>query len=249
MSAYKGRFFSAFIGFILFYLVVWQFEIILVLRLILLLILLPFIVSSKGNNEAILDISAGAGSGWWVYNKGSTNGTQKNHLGYDHTRTAGIASFEADLFYKRNRWKIGGGFEFSLLIEDEMRATEHRYFDQKEYPIAEKYVRFYKFNFLTSYDLFVGRRFTLSPQLKLGSFLIDTTHPASENFGFRMHWSFGLINQIALAKRTFLILQPFYSALTIWPKDDINKDEKHNIYSFGVLAGFRFQLTKIRADE
>ena len=218
-------------------------------KLFLILLILPFITHGKSGNQALIDITAGVGSGWWVFNKGSSDGTQDSHLGYDHTRAAGITSFETNIFYKRNRFKIGAGFEYAVLLEDKMRETEHRLGRSKEYFIADRFVRFYKFNLVSEYNLFEGRRYTLSPQIRLGSFMITTTHPAAANFGFRIHWSIGVNNQLTLTENIFLLIRPFYNALTIWPKQELNQNERHHIYSFGLAAGFRFKLNRNNKNE
>lgn len=210
--------------------------------ILLLLAVLPATVFGKGEQRLLVELSIGITSGWWVYNKGSLDGTEKTNLGWDHTRTAPFEHLNGILIYQHSKWKIGGGTCLSVLFEDEMLGSENSSRKYDKYPIADRYPLFWQFYMMTEYDIFSRKRYALSPHLKCGSFMVNTTHPEADNFGFRYFFEAGVNNEIKMKNNLFLMLMPCYKTMTIFPKEKKADKERHHISNFGVQVGLRYSL-------
>lgn len=205
-----------------------------------LLILISGAVCQTNQNLQI-EILSGVETGWWVYDKGSTEESTPNNLGWDRTRHRAFLPTEINAFYKIHRYKIGLGVNHSWFLENTMLSSSDTYFFPNRYPVSESTVKIFKLYFQSEIDLVQKPKYSLSPVIKFGFFNIDTNHPEKDNFGTKSFWGFGITNQIKLSKIT-LIVRPVLYWLTIQPKIEKVYHEKHNIYSIGLNVGLRFSL-------
>ena len=206
---------------------------------ILTLLLLP--LSALPQKRLLIELSAGAGAGWWNYNKGMAE-DGSGHLGWDHTNQRAFTHVQGNLIFKIKKWNVGAGANFSFLLDNEMLAGDHALHYYDKYPIAEKNVRFTQIYVLAEYDLFSGKKFAFSPCVKLGSFLVDTTHPRADVFGFRIFAEAGISNQIVLLKNIFLTIRPYLQMMEIWGDDNAREDEKHQILNLSFALGLRYAI-------
>ncbi len=190
---------------------------------------------------ALFELSAGAGSGWWNYDKGEAE-DNSGHLGWDHTSTRAFINTEVDVIFKINRWAIGPGAKLVFFLDNDMLAGEHSQYNYSKYPIALRNVQFFQYYVLSEYDLYNGKKFLFSPSVKVGSFLIDTIHPRSEQMGFSIFFEAGASNQISLAKNLFLVLRPSLQMMRIWGNEDARDGEKHQLFNLNINAGLRYAI-------
>ncbi|MFQ5674331.1 MAG: hypothetical protein ACE5G1_00415 [bacterium] len=203
------------------------------------LLLFPTLAFSQG--KFLVEASSGVASGWWIYNRGSTDPDLFNNQGWDRTQHSFFLSFKFSLFYKINRFKIGVGAYRSLFLEDTMLAFEDSDDTFSRYGISNGSVQLSMFSLQTEFDLVQSGNYTLGPKVGFGFFEIDTTHPQKGNFGQQTFWEVGLTNEIRFS-RFALVLRPQYEALIILPKEARFAHEKHTIYDFGLDIGIRYWL-------
>jgi len=205
---------------------------------IITLLLLPF--SALSQKSTFLELSGGIGSGWWTYDKGIAD--DGNHLGWDNSPVRAFAGVEAECVFRFNRWNVGLGSRLAFYLYDKMLAGNHSQYHQNKYKIAERNVRFIQFYVVGEYDLFSGKKFLFSPFIKAGSFLIDTTHPQADKFGFRMMFSGGVNNQFVLTDRLWLVAGPYCQVMTIWGNEKARDGEKHQIFNLNFDLGLRYVI-------
>ena len=191
----------------------------------------------KGNNELLFEAGAGAGSGWWVYNKGSLDGSVEGNNGWDHTAAKPSINFESSFIYKQNRFKIGANFNYVML-----KATIMLRHDDFRYYVSDNFVKLTKAGIMLEYDIFSKTRYALAPHVAVGTFFIDTSHPEKGNFGFKLYVAIGVNNDILLKGRFWLTIRPVFNVMTIWPQQSAAKGEKHHLYSMGINLGTRIKL-------
>jgi hypothetical protein len=209
------------------------------MKTICFLLLIPVIAECQ--NSLKIEFVSGFETGWWVYNKGSTDDQVANNLGWDRTRHSIFLPAELSVFYKFDRYKVGGGVNYSMFFVYQMVSSQDTYANPKIYHVADNSVKFLKVNFLLEFDLIQKIRYIMSPLVKFGFFRIDTIHPEKENFGRKTFWTVGLTNEIRLS-RFSLILRPVFDVLTILPRKEKARNEKHNVYSMGLSLGIRYSL-------
>jgi hypothetical protein len=206
-----------------------------------LLILICSAICQDQHDSLIIEVMSGVESGWWVYNKGSTEEGVQNNLGRDRTGYRLFLPTELNIFYKMHRFKIGAGINHSWFFENTMFSSTDSYFYRDRYSVSKNAVKILKVNLAGEFDLIQKMKYALSPVIKFGIFQIDTTHPEKANFGMKTFWGFGITNQIKLSKFN-LILRPVYYLLTIKPDVQKANHEQHNIYSLGLNIGLRYSL-------
>ena len=207
----------------------------------LLLIFFSSAICQSNHNSLIIDVVSGVESGWWVYNKGSTEESVSNNLGWDRTHHRVFLPLEIGIYYQIHRYKIGLGLNHSWFFENTMFSSKDSYFFPDRYPVSDNTIKILKLSLQGEFDLVQKQVFSLSPIIKFGFFKIDTNHPEKDNFGRKTSFAFGITNQIRLSKMD-LILRPIFYLLTISPKVEKVYNEKHNIYSIGLNIGLRFPL-------
>lgn len=92
------------------------------------------------------------------------------------------------------------------------------------------------------YALFSGLKYKLSPQVRIGGFSIDTTHPQKENFDNKMFFELSAVNEISLSERLWFTIRPFYQAMMISVKEELLPGEQHRIFSLGLSFGIRYGI-------
>ncbi|MBX2843217.1 MAG: hypothetical protein KTR26_15715 [Flammeovirgaceae bacterium] len=196
-------------------------------------------LAQKEKNKYILDISVSFGSGWWTYYKGiDENGID---LGWDRADTSPIAGAEIGFLAKFGNIKPGIFFNVATYFQDEMDASNLTQINWIQYPIGDKFVNFMKFGGQLEIDILEREAFVLSPNIKLGIFLIDTIHPEKENFGSKYFFEIGIKAEKQFPKFNLYVL-PRGSFMTIHPQNVKAKGEIHKIYGYGVNMGMRLRL-------
>jgi len=182
-----------------------------------------------------LEFTSGIASGWWIYTLGTG-------AGIDRTDNVPKISFGTSVVYKPGRLGVGLGLGYSFLTDNTMEAFEDTRAQRRKYRIAENAVRFWEYYLVGEYDLFSNHKYRLTPQVRAGSFNINTTHPEKDNFGNRYLFELGVLNQIRLDKKLNFTVRPFYQVLKISIKQPSLSGEKHRIYSLGLSFGVRYRL-------
>ena len=180
-------------------------------------------------------------TGWWIYHKGLSNGAVKNDMGWDRTHYQPKISFEAGLTYRFKKIISTLFVSTSFYFEREMLEHEDFVPKRREYAISDGTVSFFEYGLQLSYDLINSGKFSLSPDLGIGLFEIETSHPQRDNFGTRYFWHFGIQNKIRKGNITW-ILAPQYQEMTIHPKEKVYQDEQHKIHGFGLNLGVRYWI-------
>ena len=209
---------------------------------IFLILLIPSLTFCQTkSNRLVLEYSTGVATGWWVYNKGTTDPGLFNTLGIDRTNHAVFFPIDFNVLYKFKKIKLGAGVNYSLFFASRMRSFEDSDNLFSRYKISDGTVKFKKLSLQTEFDFIEKGTYTLSPNVRFGIFKLDTIHPEKANFGRQTFWEFGISNEIRFS-RFGLVLRPKYNASTIQPEAANNKNEKHNLYNFGLDLGIRYWI-------
>lgn len=203
--------------------------------------LLLLTVFAYSQNSLNVEFTSGIETGWWVYNKGSTDSHLANNLGWDRTRHSIFLPAELSVFYQSGRYGIGAGINYSVFFVYQMVRSTDTYFLPSIYRVSDNSVKFLKMNLLAEFGLIQKVSYSLSPIVKFGLFHIDSTHPRKENFGRKTFWTFGITSEIKMSKIS-LVVRPVYNVLTILPREEKEFNEKHNIYSMGLNFGIRYSI-------
>ena len=196
-------------------------------------------ISQSHRSGFAIDISSGISSGWWLYNRGSTNPDILNDQGWDRTSNSPFWHNSISLLYRFQQLSLGVTLQYDLFLEDKMRAFDDRDAVYARYPIAENAVPFRKYGLQLEFTLLQKRRYTLSPMLQFGSFQLETDHPQSENFSGELFWVIGLTNEISWRQLSFII-RPRFSSFHMNHKETVLRNEGHQIYNFGLALGIRW---------
>ncbi|WP_044240003.1 hypothetical protein [Flexithrix dorotheae] len=197
------------------------------------------IYAQQAQKKFLLDFSVSIGSGWWTYYKGiDENGIDR---GWDRADTSPIAAGEIGFLARFGKVKPGVFIGIATYFQDEMDASDLTQLNWDQYPIGDKFVNFLKFGGQLEIDILEKKSFTLSPNLKAGSFYIDTVHPEKENFGSKYFFEIGIKAEKEFSKFSLYIL-PRGSFMTIQPQMENAKGELHKIYGYGVNIGARLNL-------
>lgn len=199
------------------------------------------VFSQEKKEKLAISFISGFKTGWWIYHKGLSNATGGADQGWDRTHYEPKISLEGGLTYRYKRIVSTVFVSTSFYIENEMLEHEDFFPARKKYAISNGSVTFLEYGLAVGYDLINSRRFKLSPDLGLGFFEIETSHPQKDNFGNRYFWHLGIQSKIRKGDITW-ILAPQYQEMTIKPRAEIHKNEKHKIHSFGLNFGLRYWI-------
>ncbi len=192
-----------------------------------LILLLPALAFGQMQNKRlVLEYSTGLATGWWVYNKGTSDSGRFNTFGIDRTNNSVFLPSEFNVLYRVKKIKFGAGLNYSFFFVSRMRGFEDSDNLFFRYEISDGSVRLKKFSLQTEFDVIRKGRYTLSPNVRFGIFKLNTLHPEKDNFGRQTFWEFGITNEVGFSRFGF-VLRPKYNALTIQPKEAKNKDEKN----------------------
>ena len=197
--------------------------------------------SQEKKEKLAVSFISGFKTGWWIYHKGLSGSNGGDDMGWDRTHYEPKISFEGGVTYRYKKIISTVFVGASFYIENEMLEHEDFFPDRKKYAISEGAVDFLEYGLEVGYDLISGPKFQLSPNVGLGFFEIETSHPQKENFGSRYFWHLGVQSKIRKGNITW-ILAPQYQEMTIRPKEEIHKNEKHKIHSFGLNFGLRYWI-------
>lgn len=201
----------------------------------LLVIILSFGVKAQPPEKLQIGVSTGIAGSWWIYTLGTG-------AGIDRTDYKPKITFEGEVLFKFKRFGFGGGLGYSLLLVNTMDAFEDTRAQRKKYRIADNYVQLLQYHLLMEYALFSGPKYTLSPQVRIGGFNIDTTHPQKENFDNKLFIELGAVNEISLSERLWFTIRPFYQVMMISVNEEQLPGEQHRIFSLGLSIGVRYGI-------
>jgi len=202
---------------------------------VLFIIILSFGVKAQPFEKLQIGVSTGIASGWWVYTLGTG-------AGIDRTDTQPKITLEGEVLFKLKRFGLGAGLGYSLLMTNTMDAFEDTRAQRSKYRIADNHVQLLQYYLQMEYALFSGLKYKLSPQVRIGGFSIDTTHPQKENFDNKMLFELSAVNEISLSERLWFTIRPFYQAMMIPVKEELLPGEQHRIFSLGLSFGIRYGI-------
>ncbi|MFT6814768.1 MAG: hypothetical protein ACJAZ3_000661 [Sphingobacteriales bacterium] len=187
-------------------------------------------------------VTSSADIGWWIYNNGLENGQAKGydrshvHLGTNH----GII-FKSSL--KKIQIHVKGGVH--ILYDDVIYAFDHSEYNSNVFRIREKDKLLYigYLNLGVGYPFFNKKNYKLSLQGEIGSFKINTIHPAKENFGRKLNYT--ISTPIEFFKNSYVLqLEPMIYNYNIQTINTGNTGAHHSIYGVGVNFGLFLILGK-----
>jgi len=181
--------------------------------------------------------------GWWLHNRGSTDPSFANTLGWDRTHLALIPSIQLEAGYNVGKVCIGLGGAYQWLMDDDMIRSQDAIGRPNRFKVAENWVELGNLHGFFEYKLIHNQKFALGPHIKAGTFWIKTTHPERAGFGRKLYTSIGITHQIRLTHFMEAIIRPEYLVFYMWPKQGHgNLNEQHRIYGLGIGLGLRFHL-------
>ncbi len=198
-------------------------------------IILTLGVTAQHSDKLHIGVSTGIASGGWIYTLGTG-------AGIDRTDNEAKITFEGEIIYKIKRWGLGAGIGYSILLDNTMEAFEDTRAQRRKYFIADNHVQFLQYHLQMEYALFSGSKYTLSPQVRIGGFNIDTIHPQKENFDNKMFIELSAVNEISLSQRLWLTIRPYYQSMLMSVKEEILPGEQHRISSLGLSFGVRYGI-------
>ena len=201
----------------------------------LLVIILTLGATAQPSDKLHIGVSTGIAGGWWVYTLGTGSGI-------DRTDFKPKITFEGEVLYKLKRFSLGVGLGYSLLLVNTMDAFEDTRAQRRKYFIADKHVQLLQYYLQMEYALFPGSKYAFSPQVRIGGFSIDTTHPQNENFHHKIFFELSAVNEINLSEKLWFTIRPFYQAMMISVKEEQLPGEKHRIFSLGLSFGVRYGI-------
>ncbi len=204
--------------------------------------------SQERTSKLSLDLVAGAQPGWWVFNRGSTSPEIFNDLGWDRTDNKITLSVGGTLLYHWGRLKVGAGVDHARFLETFMEAFEDTDSNRRIFRISNGAVTFWKYFLQTEFEVLRKKNYVLSPNIKLGSFDIQTLHPDRENFGEKRFLEIGLVNEVTISG-VRVIIRPEFRSMTIRSIQRSNFNELHNIKGFGMSIGVRLPLLKSKTIQ
>jgi hypothetical protein len=187
-----------------------------------------------------LEAGSGVESGWWLHRHGTTDLAIPNSLSWSRTHLSPILPVDLALLHEGKKFTAGAGLSATWLLDDVMVGPSHSQNGAEYIPVADIAVYYTQFFAQAEYRLTgsPSGRYRFSPSLRLGSYLISTSHPQRNSFGFRYLVEAGVSNEILL-KKVALVIRPQYMVMTLYPNPR-NPGEIHKTYSFGVDASLRW---------
>lgn len=186
-----------------------------------------------------LEFSSGASFGFWrsysAYRAALVTDDQSFAL---QSPKAFSLPLELNIIHKLGQWKVGTGFRLNTLEANMTRGVDpnlNRFIREQ---FATNRLQLYQWNVQSELDLVRNKAYTLSPNVQMGIFWMNTTHPDRATFKSRSFMRLGFANQFDIANRWQLVFTPHVSALMI----DTSLDTRHRIYLFGCSAGLRYGL-------
>jgi hypothetical protein len=143
---------------------------------------------------------------------------------------------ELNIIHQLGLWKIGTGFRLNTLEANMTTGVNPNLNRVIRERFATNRLQLYQWNIQSELDLVRNKAYTLSPNVQLGVFWMNTTHPDRNTFKSRSFVRLGFANQFDIANRWQLVFTPHVSVLMI----DTSLDTRHRIYLFGCSAGIRY---------
>lgn len=190
-----------------------------------------------------IQLETGIEIGWWTHNLGSDNPNIPNNRGWSRTGLALSETVQVSVLYTFKDLKIGGGLQYSIFQDDDLRGNEQRVGNRDRIEIsAGDNVYFWKYGLVGEYDIFRSEKGTfLSPHVELGLFSEDSVHPDKARFGTKYYYVLGLNTAFRFKYFDGLLLIKFDNE-TILMKDDLYFNEINEIVGVGLNIGLRYWI-------
>ncbi len=209
--------------------------------LFLVLILLSFATIQAQEKAGIPDIEfyGGFDGGWWIYNVGSTDPNYYNTEGWERSYASPTFVLGMNLAWQIKKLRIGAGFDRAWFIEDEMIGADHSDGNRDLYDISDGNIPYWSVYGLIGFRLAESKHFSMTPNLRLGYFTIESLHPDQGNFTNK--WYFQAAVDMAWEQTKWaLVFRPFYRSRHMKPIDG-NQNESHTIFGFGGELAWRWK--------
>lgn len=190
-----------------------------------------------------LEIGAGAGVGWWVYNRGFSDLPPSLHQGYDRSYLSLSVPVEIAATYEFSRWQVGLGFGYRWWDVGRMVSTENRRGSYQVYRVAErgKKVQVVSLSGQARYLVIQQGRFSLGLTAKVGTFQARHAHPEAARMSVYLSQEVGLQFRFRWGKRFACWAQPQLGDQRIFSQGPF-RGEDHHFYHLGFLAGVQWFL-------
>jgi hypothetical protein len=196
--------------------------------------------SAQLNNHTYIQCQTGSHIGWWTYYKGTTAAGE--FLGNDHTRTVPTIVAELEINHVFKKYKLGFNTTYAWFMEYEMRAAKDAYLRNNEYRISNgNTMQYWQAGVSLGYVIINNSKWQHTAGLRLGSFKLASSHPQSDNFGFRYFYQ----PYISLSKKKNRFIYGIdvrYNQMNILPIKPINKGEHHTIIGFGATISLAYAI-------
>ncbi|MEM7374649.1 MAG: hypothetical protein AAF587_39020 [Bacteroidota bacterium] len=212
-------------------------------HLLLVMMLCPMLLQAQ-SLPIHVELGAGAGAGWWVYNKGLTDTLPSIHRGYDRTHLSMVWPTEIAVSYSHKQWEWGLALGQRTLSDNQMIGSDHRRGRSRKYTISvegKKNVPIQHLSLFGRGYLLKRRHVWIGASGSIGVFYMVHQHP--QKFSFRKHIAqeIGIVHLIWLSPHLALTIHPQVSNYRITTESPFD-GEKHNIYSLAARVGVRMSL-------
>lgn len=215
------------------------------MRQLLLILFVVMAVSGLAQRESPgldIEIASGATTGWWVYNRGSSDPAILNDQGYDRTHHCLFLPATVAVLYRHPKFRAGLTAEYLWMFEDKMFRNSDRVADPERIKISDGFVKIMKIGLQAEYVLFHRNKYILAPGVKGGVFEIKTLHPEQDNFGTKLYGELFVTNEFLMNDRLSFIVRPTYKGMSIAPKTQFFEHQRHSILHFGAEVGLRVRI-------
>lgn len=191
-----------------------------------------------------IELGAGVGAGWWVYNKGFTDTLPTIHRGYDRTHLSMLWPSELSISYARNNWEWGIALGQRTLADDQMIGSDHRRGRFRKYTISVDSKNNIPIQHISLFGrgyLIKKRKFWMGASASLGTFYMTHNHPRKSTFQLHIAQEVGIIHLIWLSPHLAFTVHPQFSNYRITSEGQF-EGERHNIYGLTGRLGLKISL-------
>lgn len=206
-----------------------------VLTLIKTLLIIVFCnVCFKSYGQVNITFGSGTSVGWWVQ---KSKFSQNNNVIADRSHFALAIPVNSSINYSFNDVNIGLVGTILFTNDDRIVLSEDKSFNDRTTQISNGWFSLSSFGIKFNYLFFSDSKISVAPEIQLGVFDIQTTHPNRQNFTNKIYYSAGV--EITIKSQSHgLFITPNYTEYLM--NDNTMGYTKHNIYFVGIDFGYKY---------